>query len=65
MNFDFSDDQKLLQTATRDFLTDQAPLALNRKVLESEDHAPSAELWQGGAEMGWLGAVIPLSLIHI
>ena len=58
MNFDFSDDQKLLQTATRSYLDDKAPLALNRAVLEQNEDM-SADLWQGAAEMGWLGTVIP------
>ena len=58
MNFDFSEEQKLLRTTARDYLEDRAPLGLARSVLESE--APmSRELWAGAAGMGWLGAVIP------
>ena len=60
MNFDFSEEQKLLRTIARDYLEDRAPLGLARSVLESQ--APmSGELWEGAAEMGWLGAVIPES----
>ena len=58
MNFDFSEEQKLLRTTARDYLEDRAPLGLARSVLESEA-AMSRELWAGAAEMGWLGAVIP------
>ena len=58
MNFDFSEEQKLLRTVARDYLEDRAPLGLARSVLESDD-AMSRELWAGAAEMGWLGAVIP------
>jgi acyl-CoA dehydrogenase len=58
MNFDFSDDQKLLQQTARDFLTEHAPLSTCRAVLES-DQAYAASLWKGAAEMGWQGAVIP------
>ena len=58
MNFDFSEEQKLLRTTARDYLDDRAPLALARSVLESE-HPTSRDLWAGAAEMGWLGAVIP------
>ena len=58
MNFDFSDDQKLLQTASRDYLEDNAQLSVNRQVLESGG-GYSSDLWAGAAEMGWLGAVIP------
>jgi alkylation response protein AidB-like acyl-CoA dehydrogenase len=58
MNFDFSDDQKLLQQTARDYLAEHAPLAVCREILEGD--APYAEaLWKGAAEMGWQGAVIP------
>lgn len=57
MNFDFSEEQKLLQKTARDYLEDQAPLSLARAVMES-DTLYSEELWKGTAEMGWLGAAI-------
>ena len=58
MNFDFSDDQKLLQHTARDFLAEHSPLAVCREILEGD--APYAEgLWKNAAEMGWQGAVIP------
>ena len=57
MNFDFSEDQKLLQQTARDYLADNAPLSLCREVLESD--APFAQgLWKGAAELGWLGTAI-------
>ena len=58
MNFDFSEEQKLLRTTARAYLEDRAPLRLARSVLES-DATMSRELWAGAAEMGWLGAAIP------
>ena len=58
MNFDFSEEQKLLRTTARNYLDDRASLGLARSILES-DRAMSHELWAGAAEMGWLGAVIP------
>ena len=58
MNFDFSEDQKLLQKTVRDYLEEHAPLSLAREVLESPV-AYAADLWKGAAELGWLGAVIP------
>ncbi len=58
MNFDFSDDQKLLQQTARDYLAAHSPLSTCREILESD--APyAAALWKGAAEMGWQGAVIP------
>ncbi|MBW2279591.1 MAG: acyl-CoA/acyl-ACP dehydrogenase [Deltaproteobacteria bacterium] len=58
MNFDFSEEQKLLKKTVQDFLTEQAPLAVNRAVLES-DAVYDEGLWKSAAEMGWLGAAIP------
>lgn len=58
MNFDFSDEQKLLQQTARDFLAAHSPLSTCREILES-DQAYSAALWKGAAEMGWQGAVVP------
>lgn len=58
MNFDFSDEQKLLQQTARDFLEAQSPLATCREILEGDANY-SAKLWKGAAEMGWQGAVIP------
>jgi alkylation response protein AidB-like acyl-CoA dehydrogenase len=58
MNFDFSEDQKLLQQTARDFLEEHSPLSLCREVLES-DQLYASELWKNAAEMGWQGAVIP------
>lgn len=58
MNFDFSDEQKLLQQTARDYLAEHAPLTTCREILEG-DQPYAAELWKGAAEMGWLGAVIP------
>ncbi len=58
MNFDFSDDQKLLQQTARDFLEEQKSLEVCREVLQGEQ--PYArDLWKSAAELGWLGAVIP------
>ncbi len=58
MNFDFSEDQKLVQQTARDYLAEQAQLDVCRAVLES-DKAYDADLWKGVAEMGWLGAAVP------
>ena len=58
MNFDFSDDQKLLRKTARDYLTEHAPLTLCRAVLES-DARYSDTLWKGIAALGWLGTAVP------
>src|SRR5215813_6052160 len=58
MNFDFSDDQKLLRQTAREFLTAHAPLSMCRAVLES-DASYSDTLWKEVAALGWLGTAIP------
>ncbi len=58
MNFDFSDDQKLLKEQARKFLAEKCPSKAVRAVLEGEQGHDRA-LWQAIAEMGWLGTIIP------
>ena len=58
MNFDFSDDQKMLKDQANKFLTEKCPLTVPRKVLE-EDTGYDKDLWRQIAEMGWLGTAIP------
>ena len=58
MNFDFSDDQKMLKDQVRKFLTDKCPPAVVRRVLDgAEPYA--ADVWRGLAELGVMGAAIP------
>ncbi len=58
MNFDFSDEQKLLRQTAREFLDKNAPLTLCRAVLES-DASFSDTLWKSVSELGWLATSIP------
>lgn len=58
MNFDFSDDQKLLRDQARKFLAEKCPPKAVRAVLEGSQGHDMA-LWKGIAEMGWLGTAIP------
>jgi acyl-CoA dehydrogenase len=58
MNFDFSDDQKMLRDQARKFLTEKCPIKTVRAVLEgTQGH--DAALWKGIADMGWMGTAIP------
>ena len=58
MNFDFSEDSKLLREQAQRFLREQCTPKVVRHVLEG--HTPYGfALWQAMAEMGWLGAAIP------
>jgi alkylation response protein AidB-like acyl-CoA dehydrogenase len=58
MNFEFSDDQKQLRDTARRFLEAKCPPAAVRAILEGSEPFDRA-LWQGLAEMGFLGIVIP------
>jgi alkylation response protein AidB-like acyl-CoA dehydrogenase len=58
MNFDFSDDQKQMRDAARKFLTEKCPPKAVREVLDGKVPYDKA-LWQGLAEMGFLGVAIP------
>lgn len=58
MNFDFSDEQKLLRENVRAFLAKEAPLSLCRQVLET-DTSYATSLWRAVAAQGWLGTAIP------
>lgn len=58
MNFDFSDDQKMLKDQARRFLSEKCSTKVLRKVFES-DAGYDAPVWKGIAEMGWLGTAIP------
>ncbi len=58
MNFDFSDDQQMLRTTARDYLSQHAALTVCRGVLEARQ--PYAkDLWRGFGELGWLGTAAP------
>ena len=58
MNFDFSDDQKMLKDQAHKFLSEQCTTKTVRKVFESK--APyDVQLWKAIGEMGWAGTAIP------
>jgi alkylation response protein AidB-like acyl-CoA dehydrogenase len=59
MNFDYSDDQKMLKNEARKFLDAKCPATVVRGVLDNDDRAYDEALWKGVAEQGWLGAAIP------
>src|SRR6266513_5819155 len=58
MNFDFSDEQKQMRDEARKFLTEKCPPKAVREVLDGKAPYDKA-LWQGLAEMGFLGVAIP------
>ncbi|HEY8696186.1 MAG TPA: acyl-CoA dehydrogenase family protein [Rhizomicrobium sp.] len=58
MNFDFSDDQKLLRDQARKFLSEKCTTKTVRKVFDG-DAGLDRGLWKEIAEMGWHGTAIP------
>src|SRR5258705_1769500 len=61
MNFDFSDEQKQMRDEARKFLAEKCPPKAVREVLDGKAPYDKA-LWQGLAEMGFLGVAIPEAL---
>ena len=58
MDFEFSDEQKLIGEQARSFLQKECTSEVVRQVLDTD--APYAEsLWQQMAELGWMGIAIP------
>jgi alkylation response protein AidB-like acyl-CoA dehydrogenase len=59
MNFDFSDDQKMLREQARKFLDETSSRKAVREVLNDPGKSYDAALWKAVAEQGWLGVAIP------
>ena len=58
MDFSFSEEQQMLRNAARDFLKTNCPAKLVKEMRGSEQ-GYTRELWQGMADMGWMGLVFP------
>ena len=58
MDFAFSEEQEMLRTSVRDFLTTECPKSVVRE-LEASELGHSPELWRKMAELGWMGLMIP------
>ncbi len=58
MNFDFSQEQRFIQSQAREFLSEQCTPQQVREVLESEQ-THHAGLWRQVAELGWPATAIP------
>jgi alkylation response protein AidB-like acyl-CoA dehydrogenase len=58
MDFDFSDEQKVLREHARKFLTQQASTQAVRRILDT-DEPYDRDLWRGMVELAWPGTAIP------
>jgi alkylation response protein AidB-like acyl-CoA dehydrogenase len=58
MDFDLSKPQQLLQQSARDFFSRECPAEKVRELMET-DTAFDAKLWEGIADQGWTGLIVP------
>lgn len=58
MDFELSEDQRILKESAHNFLMKECPKRLVRE-LDKSDEGYSPELWQKMADMGWMGLIIP------
>lgn len=61
MNFELTDDQKLLQKTVTAFVRKDSPVSRFRK-LRDDDLGYSLEVWRQMGELGWLSVVLPESV---
>ncbi len=53
-----SEEQEILRTSARDFLTEKCPKSLVREM-EKDEKGYSPELWKEMADLGWMGLAFP------
>ena len=58
MDFEFSEDQELLRATVRRFLTEQAPIAYVREMLDDE-RGTTDDMWSGLSALGVTGLLVP------
>jgi alkylation response protein AidB-like acyl-CoA dehydrogenase len=58
MDLDLTEEQEMLRTSARDFLTKECPKTLVRQ-LEEDEKGYSPQLWRKMADLGWMGLVLP------
>jgi alkylation response protein AidB-like acyl-CoA dehydrogenase len=58
MDFGFSEEQEMLRSSARDFLTKEAPMTYVRKMMD-DDRGYTDEVWRKMAGLGWMGLILP------
>jgi alkylation response protein AidB-like acyl-CoA dehydrogenase len=58
MDFNLTEEQKILKKSARDFLESECPASLV-KQMAGDEKGYSTQLWQKMARLGWLGLVFP------
>src|SRR5215472_6608296 len=61
MRLDLTADQRLLQSATADFLAGAGSVAVTR-ALHAEGRSVDRDTWRRGAELGWASLLVPEGL---
>jgi alkylation response protein AidB-like acyl-CoA dehydrogenase len=59
VDFDYSDEQKLLKEQARRYLAQECGSTRVRGIADDPARLYDAALWRGLADLGWLGAAIP------
>src|SRR5262249_33895995 len=59
MNFELSEEQRLLRDSVREFLAAELPLEASRRIMEHEPRGFDGAAWRRFAEMGYLGVQLP------
>lgn len=58
MDFNFTEEQKILRKTARDFLESKCPSSFVLEM-EKDEKGYTEELWRGMAELGWMALIIP------
>jgi alkylation response protein AidB-like acyl-CoA dehydrogenase len=58
MDFGFTEEQEMLRTSARDFLTTECPTDLVKEMAEDEQ-GYKPDMWAKMAELGWMGLAFP------
>lgn len=58
MDFGLSDEQQQLKASAREFLTNECPTTVVRKLMAEQDGMPR-ELYREIAKLGWTGLIVP------
>lgn len=58
MDLALTEEQEMLRTSARDFLTDKLPKTMVKEIEDSEE-GYSPELWKEMASLGWMGLAFP------
>ncbi len=58
MDFSFTEEQEMLRTMARDFLSRECPKSKVRE-LDKDERGYEPQMWRKMAELGWMGLILP------